>query len=49
VLNPLEYGERATSLHVYSRPYDRCLVYRKEDSTYCSVPLFFDTEYGRGA
>ncbi|HVQ30025.1 MAG TPA: cysteine dioxygenase family protein, partial [Vicinamibacteria bacterium] len=47
VLNPLEYAERATSLHVYSRPYDRCLVYDKERKTYGEVPLFFDSEYGK--
>ncbi len=47
VLNPSEHGGRATSLHVYSRPYDRCLVYAKEEKTCREVPLFFDTEYGR--
>jgi cysteine dioxygenase len=49
VLNPREYGARATSLHVYSAPYDRCLVYTPEKSSYCEVPLFYDTEYGRPA
>jgi cysteine dioxygenase len=47
VLNLAEYGERATSLHVYSRPYDRCLIYAKEERSYREVPLFFDTEFGR--
>lgn len=47
VINLARYGERAASLHVYSRPYDRCLVYSREAGTYCEVPLFFDTEYGR--
>jgi cysteine dioxygenase len=47
VLNLREYGQRATSLHIYSRPYDRCLVYSREQNSYCEVPLFFDTEYGR--
>ena len=47
VLNLPEYEAPATSLHVYSRPYDRCLVYEKERKSYCEVPLFFDTEYGR--
>lgn len=49
VLNPPEHGARAVSLHVYSRPYDRCLVYSRENSTYGEVPLFFDTEYGKPA
>lgn len=47
VLNLPEYEARATSLHVYSRPYDRCLVYEKEGKSYCEVPLFFDTAYGK--
>ncbi|HEX6737425.1 MAG TPA: cysteine dioxygenase family protein [Vicinamibacteria bacterium] len=46
VLNLPEYGERAVSLHVYSLPYDRCLVYNRQNNTYCEVPLFFDREYG---
>lgn len=46
VLNLAEYGERAASLHVYSRPYDRCLVYQLETRSSMEVPLFFDTEYG---
>jgi len=47
VLNLPEYGQRAVSLHVYSRPYDRCLVYDLARSSYCEVPLFYDTEFGR--
>jgi cysteine dioxygenase len=47
VLNLPEYGERATSLHVYSRPYDRCLVYAPEKNAYWEVPLFYDSEHGR--
>jgi cysteine dioxygenase len=47
VLNLPEFQERAVSLHVYSHPYDRCLVYTPEKNTYCEVPLFFDSEYGK--
>ena len=47
VLNLPEYAHRATSLHVYSRPYDRCLVYAPERHAYWEVPLFYDSEYGR--
>jgi len=47
VLNLAEYGQRAVSLHVYSKPYERCLVYQLETNTYMDVPLFFDTEYGK--
>lgn len=47
VINPAAYGARAASLHVYSKPYDRCLVYSLENKSYTEVPLFFDTEYGK--
>jgi predicted metal-dependent enzyme (double-stranded beta helix superfamily) len=47
VLNLAEYGQKATSLHVYSLPYDRCLVYSLEQRSYTEVPLFYDSEYGR--
>jgi cysteine dioxygenase len=47
VLNLPEHGERAVSVHVYSRPYDRCLVYAPERNAYWEVPLFYDSEYGR--
>ena len=47
VLNLAEYRQRAASLHVYSRPYDRCLVYSLEKKTYCEVPLFYDSTYGK--
>jgi cysteine dioxygenase len=47
VLNLPEYAQRATSLHVYSRPYDRCTVYAPERNAYWEVPLFYDSEYGR--
>jgi predicted metal-dependent enzyme (double-stranded beta helix superfamily) len=47
VINPPAYGARAASLHVYSKPYDRCLVYSLENKSYTEVPLFFDTEYGQ--
>ena len=47
VLNLPEYADRAVSLHVYSRPYDRCLVYSPEQKSYREVPLFYDSEYGQ--
>ena len=46
VLNSAEFGARATSLHVYSRPYDRCLVYSLEQKSCRDVPLFYDSEHG---
>ena len=47
VLNLPEFGQRAVSLHLYSHPYDRCLVYTPEKNAYAEVPLFYDSEYGR--
>jgi cysteine dioxygenase len=46
VLNLAEYGQRAVSLHVYSYPYDHCLVYDLQNKTYMDVPLFYDSVYG---
>lgn len=46
VLNLPEYGQRATSLHIYSRPYDHCLVYDLQKNSYMDVPLFYDSMYG---
>jgi hypothetical protein len=46
VLNLPEFGERAVSLHIYSRPYDRCLVYSREKETFGEVTLQYTSEYG---
>jgi cysteine dioxygenase len=47
VANPAEHNERAVSLHIYSRPYDRCLIYSLEKGTYGECRLCFNTEFGR--
>ena len=49
VYNPREYGERAVSLHIYSRPFDRCLVYSPEQGKYGEIKLKYNTVYGRPA
>ena len=36
VYNPGEFNQRAVSLHVYSRPFDTCVVYSPEQGT-CGV------------
>jgi hypothetical protein len=46
VLNLSEFNERALSLHVYSRPYDACLVYALAQNHYAQVPLHYSSEYG---
>ena len=47
VLNPREFGERAVSLHVYSRPFDTCVVYSPEQGTCGEIKLHYTTEYGK--
>lgn len=39
---------RAVSLHIYSRPYDRCMVYSLEKKEAREIQLSYDSEYGRG-
>ena len=47
VLNPREFDQRAVSLHVYSRPFDTCIVYSPEQGTCGQIGLHFNTEYGK--
>lgn len=46
VVNPKEFNHRAVSLHVYSRPFDTCVVYSPEQGTCGEIKLHFNTEYG---
>ena len=41
VLNLPEFDERAVSIHIYSKPYDRCLSYCRDTDTFKEVPLFY--------
>jgi cysteine dioxygenase len=47
VVNPREFNQRAVSLHVYSRPFDTCVMYSPEQGTCGEIQLHFNTEYGR--
>jgi cysteine dioxygenase len=47
VYNPREFNQRAISLHVYSRPFDTCVVYSPEQGTCGVIQLHYTTEYGR--
>jgi hypothetical protein len=47
VINPREFAERAVSLHVYSRPFDTCVVYSPEQGTCGEIRLHFNTAYGK--
>jgi cysteine dioxygenase len=47
VYNPREFNQRAVSLHVYSRPFDTCVVYSPEQHTCGEIKLRYNTEFGR--
>jgi cysteine dioxygenase len=47
VLNPRHFNERAVSLHVYSRPFDTCVVYSPEQGTCGEIRLHFNTQFGK--
>jgi cysteine dioxygenase len=47
VLNLAEFGRRAVSLHVYSKPFDTCEVYLRDQGTYSDVPLHYTSEFGK--
>ena len=46
VLNVPEFKQRAVSLHVYSKPFDRCLVYSLVENECREIPLHYTSEYG---
>lgn len=47
VFNPREFNQRAVSLHIYSRPFDSCVVYSEEAGTCGEIKLSYNTEYGK--
>jgi cysteine dioxygenase len=47
VINPREFNQRAVSLHVYSHPFDTCVVYSPEQGTCGVIKLHYTTEYGK--
>jgi cysteine dioxygenase len=47
VQNLPEFGERSTSIHIYSYPYSSCEVYSLDRGTYSDVPLHYSSEYGK--
>ncbi len=49
VINPPEFNQRAVSLHVYSRPFDTCVVYSPEQGTCGEIQLHFNTMFGKSA
>lgn len=49
VVNPKHFGERAVSLHIYSRPFDTCVVYSPEQGTCGVIKLHYNTVFGKPA
>ena len=47
VVNPRAFNQRAVSLHVYSRPFDTCVVYSAEQGTCGEIQLHYTTAYGK--
>jgi predicted metal-dependent enzyme (double-stranded beta helix superfamily) len=44
VYNPAEWKQRAVSLHVYSRPFDTCVVYSDQQGTCGVIKLHYTTQ-----
>ena len=47
VLNLEEFGQHASTIHIYSKTYSSCEIYSLEKGTYMDVPLYYSSEYGQ--
>ncbi len=47
ILNLPEFNQRAVSLHIYSKPFDKCLSYCRETNKFAEVPLFYTSIGGK--
>ncbi|MBK7707141.1 MAG: cysteine dioxygenase family protein [Acidobacteria bacterium] len=47
ILNLADFGERAISIHVYSKPFDSCLSYCLETNTFREVNLCYTSVEGK--
>jgi len=47
ILNLPEFESRAVSLHIYSKPFDKCLSYCLETDKFSEVPLFYTSINGK--
>lgn len=47
ILNLPEFDQRAVSIHIYSKPFDRCLSYCRETDTFKEVNLCYTSVGGR--
>lgn len=46
ILNLPEFDERAVSLHIYSKPFDKCLAYCPETNTFKEIQMFYTSVAG---
>src|SRR5215203_4025427 len=46
ILNLPEYGDRAVSIHIYSKPFDHCISYCRDTDTFKDVKLFYTSVGG---
>jgi cysteine dioxygenase len=47
ILNLPEFESRAVSLHIYSKPFDKCLSYCRDTHRFTEVPLFYTSISGK--
>lgn len=47
VANPERFGEPAVSLHIYSKPFEECVVYDLDQGICRQVSLCYTSEYGQ--
>lgn len=47
ILNLAEFDQRAVSIHIYSKPYDRCLSYCTDTDSFKEVQLCYTSIEGR--
>ena len=47
ILNLPEFGERAVSIHIYSKPFDKCISYCRDTDTFKEVELCYTSIGGK--
>jgi predicted metal-dependent enzyme (double-stranded beta helix superfamily) len=47
IINPAEFGQRAVSVHIYSKPFEKCLSFCRETDTFKEVTLCYTSIDGK--
>lgn len=47
ILNLAEFNQRAASIHIYSKPYDKCISYCRDTDSFREIPLFYTSIDGK--